>query len=79
MRTTINLDDDTAAIVSNLRRKNDCGISKIVNDLIRKGDIEETIDKVVSFPAFDVGISVDVRNVSEVLDYLDIEESEGAS
>lgn len=71
MRTTINLDDDVAAALAQLRRQTSRGVSDVVNDLIRAG-LRRRADR----PPFvqrteDIGIRLDITNVGEALDLLD--------
>jgi hypothetical protein len=37
MRTTLTLDDDVAAALERLRKKNDVGFKELVNDVLRRG------------------------------------------
>ena len=37
MRTTVEFDDDTAAVIDQLRRERGIGVSEAVNELIRRG------------------------------------------
>jgi hypothetical protein len=72
MRTTVNLDDDVAAAVEQLRRQRGIGLSDAVNQLARKG----MATRAPSGGAFrqrttDLGLVVDVRNVGEALEQLD--------
>ena len=71
MRTTVTLDDDTAAAVEHLRRQHHIGVSAAVNQLVRQG-----LATLVSAPAFVQRSSSghalqDVTNVAEVLADLD--------
>jgi Arc/MetJ family transcription regulator len=71
MRTTIELDDDTAAEVQRLRREENRGVSEAVNELIRRGmlarrDVEPFVPRTRR-----LGLRIDVSNVAEALDVLE--------
>ncbi|MCU0261646.1 MAG: ribbon-helix-helix protein, CopG family [Ilumatobacteraceae bacterium] len=71
MRTTVELDDDTAAEVQRLRREEHRGVSEAVNELIRRGmaarrDVEPFVPR-----THRLGLKLDVSNVAEVLDVLE--------
>jgi hypothetical protein len=70
MRTTVNLDPDVAAEVERLRRDQGVGVSQAVNDLARSG-MRARPDFVYVHPRRDLGLSVDISNVAEVLELLD--------
>ena len=72
MRTTVDLDDDTAAAVDNLRRSQGLGLSEAVNQLIRRGLIARVEDR----PPFvarthPLGLRVDISNVADALEALE--------
>ncbi len=70
MRTTIELDDDTAAEVQRLRREGR-GVSAAVNDLIRRGMIaQREVEPFVPRTRV-LGIKVDVSNIADTLDLLE--------
>jgi Arc/MetJ family transcription regulator len=71
MRTTIELDADTAKAVERLRREEGLGMSEAVNLLIRRG-----LMVAPARPPFrpihrDLGITIDVSNVADALDLLE--------
>jgi Arc/MetJ family transcription regulator len=71
VRTTVSLDDDTAAAVQRLRREHDLGVSEAVNQLIRRG-----LRPPASRPPYvhrtrALGLRSDVTDVGAVLDLLD--------
>ena len=70
MRTTISLDDDTAAAVERLRRKG-VGLSQAVNELIRDGLRRKPAASPFRQRSAPLGIRVDVSNISEALEQLD--------
>jgi len=72
MRTTITFEPDAAAVVESLRTREGIGVSEAVNRLVRAGASasRERRTPYVHRTA-DVGISVDVTNIAEVLDMLD--------
>lgn len=71
MRTTITLEDDVAALVERLRREEGLGVSEAVNRLIRVGASERAPRRAYRHRSADLGITVDVTNVAEVLEMLD--------
>lgn len=71
MRTTVELDQDTAAEVQRLRREEHRGVSEAVNELIRRGMMAQR-----SVPSFvpitrPIGVKIDVSNVADALDLLE--------
>ncbi|HEX3517527.1 MAG TPA: hypothetical protein VHT29_00675 [Solirubrobacteraceae bacterium] len=71
MRTTINLSDDVAAAVEQLRRERGGGLSETVNDLLRSGLTVETNTPTLRQETHDFGEGIDVANVAEALEVLD--------
>lgn len=72
MRTTVNLDDDVAAAVEQLRRERGLGISSAINELARRGLTEGSIPR----PRFVQqtsagGARVDLTDVANALDLLE--------
>ncbi len=70
MRTTIELDDDTAAAVQALRRDGR-GVSEAVNELIRRGMLVEQRRAPFTPRPRRLGLRIDVSNVAEALDLLE--------
>lgn len=70
MRTTVELDPDTAKAVERLRREGK-GVSEAVNHLIRRGLLAETQRPLFVQRTRSLGISIDVSNVADALDYLE--------
>jgi hypothetical protein len=70
MRTTIELDPDTAKAVERLRREGK-GVSESVNELIRRGLSAEETAKPFVPKTRRLGIAIDVSNVADALDYLE--------
>ena len=71
MRTTIELDADTAKAIERLRRREGRGLGEAVNELIRRGlnapaRTERFVPRVR-----DLGLSIDVSNVADALDLLE--------
>lgn len=72
MRTTINLADDVAAAVENLRRERGVGLSDAVNDLVREGlKASRPAARPFRQKTHDLGAGIDVSNVGETLETLD--------
>jgi hypothetical protein len=72
VRTTVNLDDDVAAAVEQLRKDRGLGVSAALNELARAGLAHGTVPK----PRFvqqtsSGGARLDLTNVADVLDLLD--------
>lgn len=70
MRTTVELDEDTAAAVAALRREGR-GVSEAVNELIRRGMMVEQRRAPFTPRTRSLGLRVDVSNVAEALDILE--------
>ena len=70
MRTTIELDADTAKAVERLRREGR-GVSESVNELIRRGLAAEGTAQPFVPRTRRLGIAIDVSNVADALDYLE--------
>jgi Ribbon-helix-helix protein, copG family len=71
MRTTIELDADTAQAVQNLRREKGRGVSEAVNELIRRGMLAEPHQQPFVARSQKLGIRIDVSNVADALDLLE--------
>lgn len=75
MRTTLNLDDDVAAQVAGLSRRQGRSMSRVANDLIRAGLREAASAPALAPydpPTFDTGEPlVDVTDVGAALGILD--------
>ena len=77
MRTTINLDPDVAAAADQLRRRKHIGLSEAVNELARGGLLARPGAPSFRQQTHDLGLTVDVSNVAEALEYLDTAEDSG--
>ena len=71
MRTTIVLDDDTAAAVQRLRDQEHRGVSEAVNELIRLGMLQQRPVEPFVPRTQALGLKIDVSNVAEALDHLE--------
>lgn len=71
MRTTVELDADTAQAVRELRREHGRGVSEAVNELIRRGLLADPPARPFRPRTRSLGIRIDVSNVAEALDLLD--------
>lgn len=71
MRTTIDLDDDTAAAVDQLRAREGLGRSEAVNELIRRGLLHRNPRPAFRQRTRALGLRIDVSNVAEALENLD--------
>ena len=71
MRTTIELDDDTARAVDTLRREEGLGLSQAVNTLIRRGLLQRAEPSRFRQRTARLGLTVDVSNVAEALETLE--------
>jgi len=71
MRTTVDLDDDTAKAIEQLRRDRGIGTSEAVNLLIRRGLLPRDTGKPFKQKTARLGIRIDVSNVAQALEDLD--------
>lgn len=71
MRTTITLDDDTAAVVDQLRRERGVGVSAAVNELVRRGAARRPERAHFVQETSAGGALIDVTNIGEVLEFLE--------
>jgi Arc/MetJ family transcription regulator len=72
MRTTVDLDDDTAAAVQRIRREEGLGLSEAVNELLRRG-LSRRGDDPAPFEQHTapLGLRIDVTNVADALEALE--------
>jgi hypothetical protein len=72
MRTTIDLDDDTAAAIDRLRRDEGLGLSEAANHLIRRG-LARPQESGTKFTQSTrpLGLKIDVANVAEALELVE--------
>jgi hypothetical protein len=77
MRTTIDLADDVAAAVEKARRERGLGLSEAVNDLVRAGLVSCRDVPPIDPPSYDMGISINVDNIGEVIELLESEDGTG--
>jgi Arc/MetJ family transcription regulator len=73
MRTTVNLDDDVAAAVAELRQQRSLGVSQAVNQLARQGLRAKPVAAKFHQRSAKLGLRVDVANVAEALELLESE------
>lgn len=71
MRTTVDLDADTAKAVEQLRSDRGIGTSEAVNELIRRGLLPRATGKPFKQRTARLGIRIDVSNVAQALEDLD--------
>ena len=71
MRTTVELDSDTARAVQALREEKGRGVSEAVNELIRRGMLAEPAAEPFVARTRRLGIRIDVSNVADALDLLE--------
>lgn len=71
MRTTIKLDDDVLAAVTEIRKKTELGISEVVNQLIRQGLSTKGKQPPFVQRTHPLGLRLDVRDVADALDILE--------
>jgi hypothetical protein len=71
MRTTVEFDDDTAAAIDELRRREGLGVSAAVNELIRRGLVSRPAPERFEQKTMRLGLRIDVSNVAEALEQLD--------
>ncbi len=71
MRTTVNLDDDVAAAIEQVRARRRLGLSEAVNELLRAGLSSRPRRARYRQRTSELGLLVDVTNVAEALEVLD--------
>ena len=71
MRTTVDLDDDTAKAVAALRRRGGMGLSEAVNHLIRQGLLPRPEARPFRQRTRHLGLRIDVSNVADALEALE--------
>jgi len=71
MRTTVELDADTAEAVRALRQEKGRGVSEAVNELIRRGVLAEPDRKPFVPRSQRLGLRIDVSNVADAIDLLE--------
>lgn len=71
MRTTVELDDDTAKAVDHFRRTQQRGVSEAINELIRRGLVAPPPARRYEAHPRRLGVHLDVSNVAEALDLLE--------
>jgi hypothetical protein len=67
----VTLDQDVAAAVQDLRRRDGIGVSESVNRLVRAGLARHLPAPPYTHTTSDLGMKIDVCNIGEVLDLLD--------
>ncbi|MEP7021255.1 MAG: ribbon-helix-helix protein, CopG family [Pseudonocardiales bacterium] len=75
MRTTVELDDDTAQAVQQLRQEQGRGVSEAVNELIRRGLLARPHAHRFEPRTRSLGIRIDVSNVADALHLLEGEDA----
>jgi hypothetical protein len=70
MRTTVELDRDTAQAVQALRKQGR-GVSEAVNELIRRGMMAPRQEKPFVARPRHLGVRIDVSNIADALDLLE--------
>jgi metal-responsive CopG/Arc/MetJ family transcriptional regulator len=72
MRTTVDLDDDVAAAIDQLRRGGSVGLSAAVNQMIRAGVLQAPkVHHRFRQRSAPLGLRIDVSNVAEAIETLD--------
>lgn len=71
MRTTVELDSDTAKAIERARREQGIGVSEAVNALIRRGLMAEAPKNPFRPIHHDLGVMMDISNVADALDLLE--------
>ncbi len=68
MRTTITFEPDVAAAIEQERQRRGVGVSKAVNDLVRRGLVAQRERRPVTLPTSRIGLKIDVSNIEEALE-----------
>ena len=71
MRTTVTIDPDIAAELERIRREEGVGLSEALNSLARRALTARTPQRPYAPRTVDLGLSIDVSNIGDVLDLLD--------
>lgn len=71
MRTTVELDNDAAKAVEQLRREHGWGVSQAVNELIRRGLLPRPEARPFRQRTRPMGLRIDVSNVAAALEDLE--------
>jgi hypothetical protein len=71
VRTTIELDDDTAKAVADMRRERGVGTSEAVNTLIRHSLLHREPTPTFRQVTRPLGLRIDVSNTAEALEILE--------
>ena len=71
VRTTVDLEDDTAAEVRRLRSEEHRGLSEAINELIRRGMLQQGQPEPFVPTTRPLGLKIDVTDVAEALDLLE--------
>ena len=71
MRTTVQLDEDVAAAIEQLRKQTELGLSEAINHLVRRGLQAPTKRRPFRQRTTSLGLKIDVANVAEALELLE--------
>jgi hypothetical protein len=71
MRTTVDFDPDVEKAIAQMRRRGGGGLSDAVNALIRQGLRCKSSQSAFTPIVRDLGITIDVSNISDTLDLLE--------
>lgn len=72
MRTTVTLEKDVAAAVERMRRERGLGLSEAINELARRGLVEEKRPRrPFRQKTYPMGARLDLTNIGRVLEELD--------
>ena len=70
MRTTVDLDDDVAATIDQLRHERGVGVSEAINQLARAGLRRQPTSSRFRQRSARIGLTADVSNTAEALEIL---------
>jgi hypothetical protein len=71
MRTTVSLDPDIVAALERIRRDEGIGLSEALNRMARRSLAAAPGPAVFELRMVDLGLSIDLTNIGDVLDLLD--------
>lgn len=71
MRTTVLLDDDTAAAIQKLPREQDKSVSEAINELIQRGLRSSPAGEPFVQRAHRLGAMIDVSNIADAIETLE--------
>lgn len=76
MRTTVELDDDTATAIDQLRRERNLGVSEAINEMIRRALLPRPQREPFHQQTYALGLRIDVSDIAQALEILEGSEAQ---